>query len=526
MPHARVLLANQQQQQVQASQLAYNPQAMSMRPGIFPSPQPNPAVLPYFGLAAQQQQPQQQLMYQPGPTQQPIGLGQPATHMPVNVMQQPMPMTNIRGITQTTPPVMYNTQEQADTTVNPPSQRLRAPKLRSRAIKIVDPNTKTEVKVGEPSEPPNSKETVAEFKNKVQSAVSSTGPLAGTTPEVGEGAQSQHRPNAIITNPDQSPEKVKEVAAPAPVDVKEELKNGDIGGGTVDQSESRLGAKVAEQDDGAARDEELQNTKTGEKLDKEPDKVEVAKDEALSSTSNSSLEQSKEVEPAPPTATPTTQPPPPVEKAEVEDVISGTAVAGEEDKQTGEGVDIVSEETGQLEEEKAVQEPQPATTTTEAPSSVEPTPSEGVEIGKEAETGELAATAAAGGESEDKDVVDGVPDASPVPPPEIKEEEEPQAVRDNTDDSSSTSVSEPTPNNVEAEKDSEHEFCTIPVEPESAGDQVDLESSKEKGDGKEPPVKTVEDPPSKPHPIIANLLPDKVKVAPKQIREMSPKTGK
>ena len=156
IPHAqtRVLLANQQQQQVQASQLAYNPQAMSMRPGIFPSPQPNPAVLPYFGLAAQQQQPQQQLMYQPGPTQQPIGLGQPATHMPVNVMQQPMPMTNIRGITQTTPPVMYNTQEQADTTVNPPSQRLRAPKSRSIAIKIVDPNTKTEVKVGEPSEQP------------------------------------------------------------------------------------------------------------------------------------------------------------------------------------------------------------------------------------------------------------------------------------------------------------------------------------------------------------------------------------
>ena len=128
----------------------------------------------------------------------------------------------------------YNTQEQADTTVNPPSQRPRAPKSRSHAIKLVDPNTKTEVKVGEPSEPPNSKETVAEFKNKVQSAVSSTGPLAGTTPEVGEGAQSQHRPNAIITNPDQSPEKVEEVAVPACVDV--EL---DFGKETVDLAESK-----------------------------------------------------------------------------------------------------------------------------------------------------------------------------------------------------------------------------------------------------------------------------------------------
>ena len=167
-----------------------------------------------------------ELKLKPGPTQQPIGLGQPL-HVPV--MQQSIPMGGMREVTQgTNRPVVYN---MADTTVNPPSQRPRAPKARSHCIKIVDPNTKTEVKVGEPSEPPNSKETVAEFKNKVQSAVSNTGPLAGTTPEVGEGAQSQHRPQ--------------------------------------------------------------DHTKTWGVLDKEPGKVETAKDEA-------------KAESAPPTATPTT----------------------------------------------------------------------------------------------------------------------------------------------------------------------------------------------------------------------------
>ena len=79
---------------------------------------------------------------------------------------------------------MFNT-EQSETSNQ--RQQPKVTKPRSRAIKIVDPETQTEVKVGgdTPTPAPSAKVAadVAEFKSKVQSTI-------------------DVRPNAIITNPD------------------------------------------------------------------------------------------------------------------------------------------------------------------------------------------------------------------------------------------------------------------------------------------------------------------------------------
>jgi hypothetical protein len=95
------------------------------------------------------------------------------------------------------PAVVYSQQESDPASV----QRPKIPRRASHAIKIVDPNTNTEVKVtDDATATPADTATAAEFKSKVhQSAVEEkTDPV-----EEVPGGGASHRPNAIITKPEE-----------------------------------------------------------------------------------------------------------------------------------------------------------------------------------------------------------------------------------------------------------------------------------------------------------------------------------
>lgn len=174
---------------------------------------------PYQAQAQHQAAAAAQIQYN---TQQPIGLGQAAMGQPV--AQQPgMGMAQHAGIRPTMPPpVMYSQQDQVqpDPTA---TARSKPPKSRSRAIKIVNPDTKTEVVLNE-----DTSSKAAEFKSKVQSVAE--GNVAPVEEVVGEAS---HRPNAIITNPSKTEEGVSSV--------KGAKLEGVVEGGMVSEKEGLAG---------------------------------------------------------------------------------------------------------------------------------------------------------------------------------------------------------------------------------------------------------------------------------------------
>ena len=210
---------------------------MRANPPFFP--QHNMAATQPFMIPFSTQQLQPTLFPQGQSTQQPINLGlsQPQG---VPVMNQNPTMNAIPPIRgqMANPPVMYNPQDQVERAKHPPKQR-------SRAIKIVDPNTKSEVKVDGNNQdtPPlipiettthplpsttSFSATISEFKSKVQSSLN---PLAEEMQESGQAI----RPNAIITRPDA---KVEENLIPSGVPAVAEGGLGDSNTGTIDTGTS------------------------------------------------------------------------------------------------------------------------------------------------------------------------------------------------------------------------------------------------------------------------------------------------